>query len=79
MINAWLVWRKFANLHDSVIGVFLVESDARQFAAECVRLNRSAGIRVESSHISTYGMCEENRRELIEAINPIIRKCEVTQ
>lgn len=75
MIDLYLVYRKYNDISgDSVIGVFLVESHARQFALECERLNKSARIRVEKSHVSTYGMAEENRRQLFQAVNPIVAK-----
>lgn len=74
MIKLFLVYRKYTGTSDSVIGAFLVETHARQFAKECEHLNKFAGIRVEETCLSTYGMCEETRRELIQSVNPIVRK-----
>ena len=69
MINLYIVHRKYPGTDESVIGAFLVENHARQFAAECLRLSKSAQVWVAESCISTYGMSGETRQNLIEAVN----------
>lgn len=75
MIALHMVYRQFPANPAYVIGAFLTENHALQFMRECETLNKShAKIWIENSHICTYGMAEETRRELIAAIAPILNK-----
>lgn len=75
MINLYLVYRQYHGSADSVIGSFLVERHAKAFMAECAKLSgATARLRMESTVLCTYGMTEETRRELFQAVNPIVRK-----
>ena len=74
MINLYIVYRKYAMTDQTVIGSFLVKSHAEQFARECRQLCNNGNVTIKESHISTYCMAEEKRRELIEAVNSIVSK-----
>lgn len=76
MLNLYLVYRAYTRDDDSVIGAFLVKSHAEQFVRECERIGKHSRIRMVETHVSTYGMSEETRRELFAAINPILNRKE---
>ncbi len=78
MIYLYLVYRKYGGSDESMIGAFLIKRHAESFMAECARLSASSGakLRIEESCIRTYGMAEETRRHLIDAIAPILESAQ---
>lgn len=76
MINLYQVYRKYPLTDQNVIGAFLVKSHAEQFARECQQLCKNGVVTIQESHVSTYGMTEETRRELIQAVNSVLKEGE---
>ena len=74
MINLYIVYRKYPMADKTVIGSFLIKSHAEQFARECRQLCKNGIVTIKESHISTYCMAEETRRELFQAVNAIVSK-----
>lgn len=75
MINLYHVKRIWPH-HESIVGSFLIKRHARQFMRECQNLsaNNGAKFELQESHISTYGMAEESRREIVQSLNIFLSK-----
>ncbi len=75
MLNLYHVWRSWPGC-ESIVASFLIKSHAKQFLydAENLNSNNGARFRIEDSRISTYGMAEETRREVVQALNVILIK-----